>query len=62
LTKNKNDWFEKIDYYMKNPDKRLPIIEAGGRKVLAEHTYHQRVDQLLAIYDCFKKGGQSTAE
>lgn len=50
IAKNKNDWFEKIDYYIKNPNKRLPIIDAGREKVLKYHTYHNRVQKLLEIY------------
>lgn len=44
------DWFDKIDYYLKNPEKRLPIIEAGKKKILEKHTYHNRVKQILSIY------------
>lgn len=50
VAKDKSDWFEKIDYYMKNKDKRNSIIEAGRRKVLREHTYHNRVESLISIY------------
>jgi spore maturation protein CgeB len=49
IAKDKNDWFDKIDYYIKNPKKRIPIIEAGRKRVLKEHTYHNRVNQLIAI-------------
>lgn len=51
VAKDKKEWFEKIDYYIKHPGKRLPIIEAGRKKVLAEHTYHNRVGQIIAIYN-----------
>lgn len=51
IAKDKDDWFEKIDYYINNPDKRLPIIEAGRKRVLADHTYHNRVRQLISIYE-----------
>lgn len=54
IAKNRNDWFEKIDYYMKNPDKRLPIIEAGRKKVLEKHTYHNQVEQIINIYHSIK--------
>ena len=54
IAKNKDDWFGKIDYYMQYPEKRLPIIEAGRKKVLAEHTYHNRVEQMLEIYASLK--------
>lgn len=55
VAKNSSDWFEKIDYYIKNPDKRLPIIEAGKKKVLERHTYKNRVNQMVKIYEDFKK-------
>jgi spore maturation protein CgeB len=50
IAKNRSDWFEKIDYYIKNPNKRIPIIGAGKKKVMRNHTYHNRVQQLLLIY------------
>lgn len=50
IAKDTNDWFDKIEYYVKNPDKRLPIIKAGKEKVLKEHTYHNRVNQLMELY------------
>lgn len=49
IAKDKKDWLEKIEYYIRNPDKRLPIIAAGRKRVLAEHTYHNRVTQILEI-------------
>jgi spore maturation protein CgeB len=54
IAKNKEDWFSKIEYYTKNPDKRLSIIEAGRKKVLAEHTYHNRVEQIVGLYNSIK--------
>ncbi len=50
IAKNREDWFDKINYYMDNPDERLAIIEAGRDKVLREHTYHNRAEQMLKIY------------
>jgi spore maturation protein CgeB len=47
IAKNIADWFEKIDYFVRNPEKRGLYIEAAHRKVLADHTYHNRVAQLL---------------
>lgn len=55
IAENKRDWFEKIDYYIKNPDKRIPIIKASMKKVLKEHTYYNRVNQFISIYEAFKK-------
>ena len=51
LADNTQDWFDKIAYYIKYPEKRLSIIEAGKNKILREHTYKNRVEQLLSIYD-----------
>ncbi|NJD52499.1 MAG: glycosyltransferase [Candidatus Methanoperedens sp.] len=57
IANNREDWFEKIDYYMNNPDKRLAIIEAGRERVLKEHTYHNRSEQIIKIYEKLKKHG-----
>lgn len=57
MAKNREDWFEKIDYYMNNPDKRLAIVEAGRERVLKEHTYHNRSEQIIKIYEELKKHG-----
>jgi hypothetical protein len=51
IGENKNDWFEKIDYFYRNPEKRLPIIKAGKNKVLKHHTYVNRVKQIIKIYE-----------
>lgn len=51
IAKNEKEWFEKIDYYIKHPEKRLPIIEAGRKRVMAEHTYHNRVEKIISIYN-----------
>jgi len=51
IAKDKDDWFDKIGYYIKHPEKRLPIIDAGRKKVLEEHTYHNRVKQIIGIFN-----------
>lgn len=56
IGENTRDWFAKIDYYIKNPEKRPPIIEAGKKKVLSEHTYHNRAQQFIDLYNSFSKG------
>lgn len=53
IAENTDDWFEKVDYYIKNPEKREPIIEAGMKKVSDLHTYHNRVAQIEQIYKDF---------
>lgn len=50
IAKNVDDWFEKIHYYMANPQERQKISEAGKVRVLAEHTYHNRIQSLLELY------------
>lgn len=49
IARDPDDWFDKFDFYVGNPDARLPIIEAGKRRVLAEHTYHERAQRMLRI-------------
>jgi len=50
LAINQKDWFDKIDYFIKNPEKRLPIIAAGRMNVLRNHTYHNRVEEIIRLY------------
>ena len=50
IAKNKKDWFEKIKYYIENPEKRDKNMKAGRERVLKEHTYHHRVKQIIDIY------------
>jgi len=50
IAKNKDDWFEKINYYMENQEKRLSIVNAGRKKALKEHTYHNRIEQIISIH------------
>lgn len=54
IAKDKNDWFDKISYYINHPEKRLSIIESGKIRVKKEHTYHNRVEQILKIYSKIK--------
>lgn len=51
IAKNKDDWFDKIYYYIKQPEERQKIIEAGRARVLAEHTYHNRIQKIIDIYN-----------
>lgn len=50
IARDRDDWFQKIDYYIRYPEKRIPIIEGGKRRVLNEHTYHHRVLQIIGLY------------
>jgi len=53
IAKDTEDWFDKIDYFIRNSEKREPIIEAGRKRVLSDHTYHNRVQEFLEIYSKF---------
>ncbi len=39
----------KIEYYLKHPEERKAVVEAGRKRVLAEHTYAHRLRQMLSI-------------
>ncbi len=49
------DLMDKVKYYLTHDDERMKIAKNGQEKVLAEHTYLQRVEQMLAIVDEFWK-------
>jgi spore maturation protein CgeB len=42
-----NDLIAKVEYYLHNPQKRHIIAEQGRKTVLARHTYHDRIKELL---------------
>lgn len=48
IAKSKDDWFDKIFYYLKNPQMREPIIKRGMERVLRDHTYHNRIEKMLS--------------
>src|SRR3989344_5423364 len=43
------DWFRKIDYYMHHDEERKKIQSAGTTRALRDHTYRNRVAQLLSL-------------
>jgi len=45
-----NDWFKKIEYYLTHDKERIMIQQNGVKKALKEHTYHNRLNQLLTLY------------
>lgn len=55
VAENTQDWFDKIDYFLKNPKSRMKISNKAKNKVLRFHTYHNRVEQICKIYEKFKK-------
>ena len=42
-----DDLYDKIEYYMNNPDERVKIGEQGRQEVLAKHTYKHRIKTIL---------------
>jgi spore maturation protein CgeB len=49
IAENTDDWFDKVRFYLDNPEKRAAIAQAGRKKVLQEHTYHNRVRQIVEL-------------
>jgi len=39
---------DKIEYYLKHEDERIPIANNGFEKIKAKHTYKHRVDEMLS--------------
>jgi len=50
MAKTPEEWFSKVEHYLTCEKERKKIQEAGTRKVLKEHTYYQRVDQIVELY------------
>jgi spore maturation protein CgeB len=51
--KNSNEWYEKIDFYWRNPELRIKIAENGMKRVCKEHTYVNRIKSITS--SCIKK-------
>lgn len=45
---SKEDFLEKVDYYLTHEDERQRIAENGYHKVAAGHTYRHRVREILS--------------
>ncbi len=43
------DWFRKIEYYIRHDDERERIRKAGTARTLREHTYHHRAKRVLEL-------------
>jgi hypothetical protein len=43
------EWVDMVEYYLQHPELREPIIEAGRQRVLRDHTYHKRAEQMIGI-------------
>lgn len=46
---DKNDLLNKIEYYLNHEDERKQIAANGHKKVLEQHTYEQRILQILSV-------------
>ncbi len=44
---DRQEMIEQIDYYLARPQERMEIVQASRKRVLAEHTYGQRVKDML---------------
>jgi len=40
---------EKADYFLRNPEERMKIANAGRKRVLADHTFERRMLELLRV-------------
>lgn len=47
LTKSPEEFKERIDYFLNNPDDRQGFIGRGYQKVMSEHTYFHRVHDIF---------------
>ncbi|MFH1867223.1 MAG: glycosyltransferase [Patescibacteria group bacterium] len=54
VARNPKEWFQLIDYYLNHDSERKVIQAKGTARALRDHTYHNRVDQLLGIYHSLK--------
>jgi spore maturation protein CgeB len=43
------DLKEKVEYYLKKPDERIKISEAGYKRAKNEHTFEHRIDKMFEI-------------
>ncbi len=44
-----NDLYAKINYYLMHPEERMEAVEQARRRVMKEHTYQDRVKQLIRL-------------
>lgn len=47
LVKSPEDFWEKLDHFIKNPDDRLKYIQRGYDEVMSKHTYFHRVSEIF---------------
>jgi hypothetical protein len=49
VARSRDDWFDKIRYYLEHEDAARSIGTAGRERALREHTYHHRAKQVLDL-------------
>ncbi|MBT5710095.1 glycosyltransferase [Candidatus Poribacteria bacterium] len=42
-----SDFLDKVEHFVRYPDERIPYMQKARRRVVAEHTYHHRLCDLL---------------
>ena len=55
MAHDKDDWFEKIEYFLSHDKQREEIRKKGTQRALRDHTYHNRVKQIIDIYERLKE-------
>lgn len=53
--KNKEEWFDLIDYYIHHEEDRQKIAKKAYKRAIKEHTYKNRAKKIIKIYRKFKK-------
>jgi hypothetical protein len=48
MAKSPVEFWEKIDYFIKNPNERLSYIQQGYKEVVNKHTYFHRVSEIFS--------------
>jgi spore maturation protein CgeB len=46
---NEDDLIPQIRYWLEHPEERAAVAEAGYRRVLAEHTYDDRFEEIFRV-------------
>ena len=47
--KDAEEAVERVDFYLRNPEKRNAIAEEGRKEALKKHTYKHRIEELLSV-------------
>ena len=58
LTKSPEEFQERIDYFLANPDDRLGYIERGYNKVMDNHTYFHRAADIFKNLDMYREASK----